>query len=121
MAHRPNCGLLPGGRTNGQTPRARRDYWCPHTLPQAARVPPLSKEQQDELRDWRQNSKVKPTAKSDGKGKKQSCTKKQLASLVTKTVKHEMDKSSEELKTQDDTKTYIMTQALAPGTKSQVL
>jgi hypothetical protein len=56
---------------------------------------------------WRQNTKVKPTAKSDGKVKKQSYTKKQLASLVTKRVKHEMDKSSEELKTQDDTKTYI--------------
>jgi hypothetical protein len=72
---------------------------------------------------WRQNTKVKPTAKSDGKVKKQSYTKKQLASLVTKRVKHEMDKTSEGLKTKVDTKAYIMSliqEAVAPGTKSQV-
>jgi hypothetical protein len=49
-------------------------------------------------------------------------SKKQLASLVTKRVKLEMDKSSEELKTQADTKAYIMSliqEAAAPGTKSQ--
>jgi hypothetical protein len=68
----------------------------------------LSQEQKDELREWRENSNAKPTAKSDGKGKKKSYTKKQLASLVTKRVKIAMDKSSEELKTQDDTKAYIL-------------
>jgi hypothetical protein len=82
----------------------------------------LSQEQNDELREWRENSNVKPTAKSDGKGKKKAYTKKQLASLVTKRVKLEMDKSSEKLKTQDDTKAYIMSliqEVVAPGTKSQ--
>jgi hypothetical protein len=81
-----------------------------------------SQEQKDELREWRENSNVKPTDKSDGKGKKKSYTKKQLASLVTKRVKLAMDKSSEELKTQDDTKAYIMSliqEVVAPGTKSQ--
>jgi hypothetical protein len=41
---------------------------------------------------------------------------------VTKRVKLQMDKSSEELKAQDDTKTYIMSliqEAVAPGMKSQ--
>jgi hypothetical protein len=45
-----------------------------------------------------------------------------LASLVTKRVKLEMDKPSEELKTQDDTKAYIISliqAAAALGTKSQ--
>jgi hypothetical protein len=73
---------------------------------------------------WRENSsKVKPTAKSNGKGKKMSYTKKQLASLVTKRAKLEMEKTSEELKTQVDTKAYIMSliqEAAAPATKSQV-
>jgi hypothetical protein len=37
----------------------------------------LTREQKDELRLWRENSsKVKPTAKSNGKGKKMSYTKK---------------------------------------------
>jgi hypothetical protein len=36
----------------------------------------LSKEQKDELREWRQDPNVKPTYKSDGKGKKKSYTKK---------------------------------------------
>jgi hypothetical protein len=37
----------------------------------------LSKEQKDELREWRENKgHLKPTAKSDGKGKKKSSTKK---------------------------------------------
>jgi hypothetical protein len=52
-----------------------------------------------------------------------SYTKKQLASLVTKRVKLEMDKTSEELKTLVDTKAYMMSliqEAVAPGTKSQV-
>jgi hypothetical protein len=67
--------------------------------------------------------KIKPTAKSNGKGKKMSYTKKQLASLVTKRVKLEMDKTSEELQNQVDTKAYIMSliqEAVAPGTKSHV-
>jgi hypothetical protein len=41
---------------------------------------------------------------------------------VTKRVKLAMDKSSEELKTQDDTKAYMMSliqEVVAPGTKSQ--
>jgi hypothetical protein len=83
----------------------------------------LSREQRDELREWRQNNgKLRPTAKSHGKGKRKSYTKKELASLVTKRVKLQMDKSSEELKAQDDTKTYIMSliqEAVAPGMKSQ--
>jgi hypothetical protein len=82
----------------------------------------LSQEQKDELREWRENSNVKPTDKSDGRGKKKSYTKKQLASLVTKGVKLAMDKSLEELKTQDDTKAYIMSliqEVVAPGTTSQ--
>jgi hypothetical protein len=82
----------------------------------------LSKELKDELREWRENSKVKPTTKSDGKGKKESYSKKQFASLATKRVNLDMDQSSEELKSQDDTRAYIMTliqEAAAPGTKSQ--
>jgi hypothetical protein len=68
----------------------------------------LSREQRDKLREWRQNNgKLRPTAKSDGRGKRKSYTKKQLASLVAKRAKLQMDKSSVELKVQDDTKTYI--------------
>ena len=88
----------------------------------------LSKEQKDELREWRQDPNVKPTHKSDGKGKKKSYTKKQLAALVTKGIKLAMDKSSEEMKTQDDTKAYIMSliqetmdkQGSGPGQASAV-
>jgi hypothetical protein len=68
------------------------------------------------------NSNVKPTDKSDGKGKKRSYIKKQLASLVTKRVKLAIYKSSAEMKTQDDTKAYIITliqEVVAPGTKYQ--
>lgn len=36
----------------------------------------FSQEQKDELREWRDNGNVKPTARSDGKGKKKSYTKK---------------------------------------------
>jgi hypothetical protein len=68
----------------------------------------LSKEQQDELREWRKSLNFKPVTKPDGKEKKKSYTKKQLAALVNKKVKYQIDKSSEETKTQDDTKAYIM-------------
>jgi hypothetical protein len=68
----------------------------------------LSKEQKDELREWRKDHNVKPASTSDGKDKKKSYTKKQLASLVSKKVKLQLDKSSEEMKTQDETKAYIM-------------
>jgi hypothetical protein len=44
----------------------------------------LSREQKEQLRVER---KYRPTAKSEGKGKRKSYTKKQLASLVTKRVK----------------------------------
>jgi hypothetical protein len=82
----------------------------------------LSKEQKDELREWRENSDVKPPVKSNDKDTKKSCTKKKPASLVSERFKLAMDKSSEELKTQDDTKAYIMLpiqKIVAPGTKSQ--
>jgi hypothetical protein len=72
-----------------------------------------------ELREWRKKRNFKPTDKSDRKGKKKSYNKKQLASLVTKRVRLAMDKSSEEPKTQDDTKAYIMSliqEVVAPGT-----
>jgi hypothetical protein len=79
----------------------------------------LSKEQKDELTEWTEKSDVKPPAKHNGKGKKKSYTKKQLASQVSKRVKSTMDKSSEEMKAQDDTKVYIMSlikEVVAPGT-----
>jgi hypothetical protein len=82
----------------------------------------LSKEQKDELREWREKCDAKPPAKHNGKDKKKSYTKKQLASLVSKRVKSAMGKSSEEMKAQDDTKAYIMSlikEVVAPGTKSQ--
>jgi hypothetical protein len=45
----------------------------------------LSREQRDELKEWRQNNgKIRPTAKSDGRGVRKAYTKKELASLVTK-------------------------------------
>jgi hypothetical protein len=81
--------------------------WCPPTM----------KEQRDELGEWRENQNIKPAPKSDDKDKKKSYTKKQLASLVTKRVKLAMDKSSEELKTPDDAKAYIM--SLIQGCCSQ--
>jgi hypothetical protein len=43
-------------------------------------------------------SHVMPASKSDGTGKKKSYTKKQLAVLVTKSVKLGKDKSSDEIK-----------------------
>lgn len=70
---------------------------------------------------------AKKTIKSDGKGKKKSYTKKQLAAIMTQGVKLAIDKSSEETKTQDDTKAYIMSlieetmnkMGSAPGPQSQ--
>jgi hypothetical protein len=62
----------------------------------------------DRCTEWRQDPNVKSTYKSDGKGKKKFYTKKRLAALVNKRIKLAMDKSSEEMKTQDDTKAYIM-------------
>ena len=60
------------------------------------------------MREWRKSPNFKPVTKPDGKEKKKSYTKKQLAALVNKKVKYQIDKSSEETKTQDDTKAYIM-------------
>jgi hypothetical protein len=59
-------------------------------------------------REWRESSDYKPTPRPDAKGKRKTYTKKQIAALVKKKVKLGLNKSSEETKTKDDEKAYIM-------------
>ena len=69
----------------------------------------LTSEQKTELKQWRLDNPDKVKAsKATKRQRTKSYTQKQISSLVTKKVKAELEKESEEKKETDDLKAYIM-------------